>query len=412
MKLTKEEQEMLDGKKGDTIQRAMELLFAVGECFEAEEMTPVTMVHMSSVNPVTAGRGGTRWIKDLAARGGKFVVPSTTNVASVDPWAWREMGFSEEIHREHEGLSGAIAEMGGLLCNTCIPYLIGHAPLMGQHVAWCESSAVVYANAVLGSRTNREGGPTALAAALTGRIPAYGYHLDGNRYGCLKIIVQTELKGITDYATLGHFAGKIVQDRVPIFTGIPPSVSQDELKYLSGAIACAGSVSHYHVVGVTPEAPTEEAARGPNRIGPSDTFLFGPKELKETEASVSKIGPSECDLVVLGCPHASISQIKRYAEIFGGRRVKSRVEAWVLTSSLIKRYAEELGFAGRLESAGVRLVSNTCPSPMPREFFDKKGYRGAATDSPKMVYYTSTTKGVPCYYGGLEKFIDVIAPRK
>lgn len=127
---------------------------------------------------------------------------------------------------------------------------------------------------------NREGGPTALAAALTGRIPAYGYHLDRNRFGDLKIIVQTELKGITDYATLGHFAGKTAQDRVPILTGVPPSVSQDELKYLSVAIACAGSVSHYHIVGITPEAPAEEAACGLNKIGPPDTFLFGPKELK------------------------------------------------------------------------------------------------------------------------------------
>ena len=412
MKLTREEQEILDGKKNDTAQKAMELLVAVGECYLAERMVPVTSVHMSSVNPVTAGKGGTKFIKDLAERGGKFVIPATTNVASIDPWAWQEMGFSEEIHREHEGLSGAIEKMGGLLCNTCIPYLIGHAPRMGQHVAWCESSAVVYANAVLGSRTNREGGPTALAAALVGKIPAYGYHLDENRYARLKIIVNTELKGDTDYATLGYFAGRIAQDRVPIFSGLPPTVSQDELKYMSGAIACAGSVSHYHIVGVTPEAPTEAAACGPMRISSSDTFVFGPKELKETEESISKIGPGEADLVVLGCPHASIHQIKRYAESFSGRKVKRGVEAWILTSSLIKKYAEEIGYAKGIESAGVRLVSNTCPSPMPLEFFVKRGYRGAATDSPKMVYYISTTKGVPCYYGSLDKFIDVITSKK
>jgi len=127
---------------------------------------------------------------------------------------------------------------------------------------------------------------------------------------------------------------------------------------------------------------------------------------------VSKIEPEECDLVVLGCPHAPISQIKHYAILFADRRVKSRVEAWILTSSLIKRYVEELGFAKELESAGVRLVSNTCPSPMPREFFERRGYRGAATDSPKMTYYTSTTKGVPCYYRSLEKFIDVVTSKK
>ncbi len=412
MKLSKEEQEMMEGKRGEVVQRAMELLFAVGECYGATRMIPVASTHMASVNPVTAGKGGTRWIKSLAEQGGKFVIPATTNVGSIDPWAWKEMGFSEEIHKEHMGLSGAIEKMGGLLCNTCTPYLIGHAPLLGQHVAWCESSAVVYANAVLGSRTNREGGPTALAAGLTGRIPAYGYHLKENRSGTLKIVLKTELKGLTDYATLGHFAGKLAQDRVPVFTGIPSSVSADELKYLSGAIACAGSVSHFHAVGVTPEALTETAASVAARIGPSDTFVFGAKELRETEASVSRIGPEQADLVVLGCPHASIHQIRKYAELFSGRVVKGDVEAWILTSSLIKRYAEEVGYAAVIAAAGVRLVSNTCPSPMPRDFFVKRGYRGAAADSPKMVYYISTTKGVPCFYGSLEKFIDVIAPRK
>jgi predicted aconitase len=385
MKLTREEQEMLDGKRGDVLRNAMELLFAVGECYGAETMIPVTSVHM---------------------------VPATTNVASIDAHAWREMGFSEEIHEKQEGLSGAIARMGGLLCNTCIPYLIGHAPLMRQHVAWCESSAVVYANAVLGSRTNREGGPTALAAALTGRIPAYGYHFDEHRRGTVKIVVEAPLKGPTDFATLGHFAGKVAQDRVPVFAGISPPVSRDELKYLSGAAACAGSVSHYHMVGITPEAFTEEMACGPHRIGPSNTFVFGSRELKETEESISSIGPGECELVVLGCPHASISQIGQYTRVFSGRKVKSDVEAWILTSSLFKHYAEELGYARELELAGVTLVSNTCPSPMPREFFDSKGYRGAATDSPKMAYFTSTTKGVPCFYGSLEKFVDVVTVRK
>jgi predicted aconitase len=412
MKLKREEQEMVDGKYGDAVQKAMELLVAVGECYGAEQMVPVASAHLSSANPVTAGKGGTIFIKDMAARGGKFVIPATTNVASIDPWAWKEMGFSEEIHREHEALSGAIADMGGYLCNTCIPYLIGHAPRMNEHVAWGESSAVLYANAVLGSRTNREGGPTILASGLTGRTPAYGYHLDENRCGKLKIRVNAPLKGGTDYATLGYFAGRIAQDRVPILTGLSPFMSQDEIKCLGAALGTAGSVSHYHVVGVTPEAPTEKVASGSKQIGSSDTFEFGPKDLKETEASISRIEPEEADLVVLGCPHPSIHQIKNYAEAFSGRKVKGNVEAWILTSSLVKRYAEETGFAKVIESAGVRLVSGSCPSPMPREFFEKRGYRGAATDSPKMVYYISTTKGVPCYYGSLGKFIDVITTKE
>jgi predicted aconitase len=318
------------------------------------------------------------------------------------------MGFSEAIYQEHEALSGTIAGMGGFLCNTCVPYLIGHAPRMGEHVAWAESSAIIYANAVLGGRTNREGGPSALAAGLTGRVPAYGYHLDENRHGSMKIRVNAKLAGETDYATLGYFAGKIAQGRVPIFTEIPLSISQHELKCLGAALATSGSTALFHVVGVTPEAPTEEMATGFKKIGPSDTFEFNLAELKKTEESISRIGPEEADLVVLGCPHPSIDQIKRYAEAFSGRRVKSRVEIWILTSHLIKKYAEDIGYAASLKSAGVRLAANTCPSPMPREFFIKRGYRGAATDSPKMVYYISATKGIPCFYGRLDKLIDVM----
>lgn len=411
MKLTEEENEMLEGKYGEAMQTAMELLVAVGECYGAERMIPVASAHLSCANPVTAGKGGTIFIKNMAKGGGRFVIPTTTNPTSLDPWAWREMGFSQDIYQENAALSETLAGMGGYLCNTCIPYLIGHAPRLREHVAWAESSAIIYANAVLGARTNREGGPSALAAGLTGRVPAYGYHLDENRHGSIKIRVNAKLNAETEYATLGYFAGKIAQDKVPILTGIPPSVSQDELKCLGAALATSGSAALFHVVGVTPEAPTEEMATGFKKIGPSDTFEFNLTELKKTEESISRIGPEEADLVVLGCPHPSINQIKRYAEAFSGRRVKSKVEIWILTSHLIKKYAEDIGYAAPLKSAGVRLAANTCPSPMPREFFIKRGYRGAATDSPKMVYYISATKGIPCYYGSLEKFIDWVTDK-
>ena len=164
-------------------------------------------------------------------------------------------------------------------------------------------------------------------------------------------------------------------------------------------------------MGVTPEAPSEKIAAGAKRIDSSDTFAFEPQDLKESEASISKIGPEETDLVVLGCPHASIDQIKRYTNIFYGRQVKDHVEAWILTSSPIKRYAKKAGYTKALESAGVQILSGTCPSTMPSDYFEKQAYSGVATDSPKMVYYISTTKGLPCYYGSLEEFIDFITTK-
>lgn len=412
MKLTIQEQEMLDGKYGDSVQKAMELLVAVGDCYDAEKMVPITSVHLNAGSPVSAGKGGTRFIMDMAERGGKFVIPVTINVASIDPWAWKEMGFSEENYREQEALSEVTSKMGGFNCHTCTPYQIGHIPRMREHVAWCESSAVLYANAVLGGRANREGAPGALAAGLTGRVPAYGYHLDENRYGRLKIVVHGHLKGDTDYAILGYFAGKIAQDRVPIFTGIPSSISSHELKCLGAALAASGSVAHYHVVGATPEAPNEEVASGFKTIGSSDTFEFGVAEFKETEESISNVGPEEADLVILGCPHPSIEQIRNYAKALSGRKVKNNVELWILTSHIIKRYAEDIGLTNIIESTGARFVSDTCPNPMPRDYFKKRGYRVAATDSPKLAYYISNLKNMPCYCGSLDKFIDIVTSKR
>jgi len=411
MKLTPDEQQMLDGKYGDVVRKSMELLVALGDCFDAERMVPIVSAHLVAPNPVTAGKGGTAYIKEMAEKGGRFVVTLTTDPACLEPWLWREMGFSEDLYRNQVALSEAIARMGGLLCNTCTPYLIGHFPRIREHVAWGESSAVIYANAVIGARTNREGGPSALAAAITGRTPACGYHLDENRRGQIEVINHVDLKCATDYATLGYFIGKIAGDRVPIIMGIPSSISQDEIKCFGAPLAVTGSISHYHIVGVTPEAPTEEAASGGKKIGPSDIFEFGERELKETEESLCAIEPEKVDLVILGCPHASITQLKKYSELLSGRKAKDGVEIWILTANSIKSYARDTGLGGILESAGVKLVSNTCSTTMPRDFFKRRGVRGIASDAPKLLYNLAKARNIPCYYGSLDKFVDVVTRR-
>ena len=408
MKLTRKEQEMLDGKRGDAVQKAMEILVAVGECYDAEKFVPINSVHLAPANPVNSGKGGVRFVKDMAKRGGIFVVPATSNPESVDPEVWQEMGFSEELYQEQKGLSEAFAKMGAYVCGTCTPYIIGHVPRMGEHVAWCESSAIVYVNSVLGGRTNREGGPSSLASGLTGRTPAHGYHLDEHRSGKLKIMIDADLKGVTDYSTLGYFAGKIAQDRVPVFTGMPPSVTLHELKYLSAALATSGSVALYHAVGVTPEAPTEEAACGHKKIRSSDIFNFGTRELKETEDSLSGARPEEANLVVLGCPHASIEHLRTYAMTLSGRKAKDTVEIWILIPSTIKGYAERMGYAKIFASAGVRLLSNTCPLLMPADYFKRQGFSVMATDSSKLASYIPNARNVTCCYGSLDTFVDAV----
>jgi predicted aconitase len=164
-------------------------------------------------------------------------------------------------------------------------------------------------------------------------------------------------------------------------------------------------------VGVTPEAETEEVASGNKKIGMSETFEFGEKELKDTEESLCAIGPEKTNLVILGCPHASITQLKKYAKILSQRKVKNSIEIWIQTMSGTKKYAKDIGIADVIESTGAKLITNTCSAATPRDFFINRGVTGVSTDSPKMVYYVTTVKGVPCYYGRLDKFIDVVTKK-
>jgi len=406
MHLTREENEMLEGKHGYPVQKSMEILVGLGECYDAERMIPINSAHLL-YNIASMGKGGTLFIHEMAEKGGKFIIHTDTNPASIEPWLWKDLGFSEQFVQEHLSVVNDITKMGAFLADTCAPYLVGHVPRLGEHVAWNESSAIIFANSVLGARTNREGGPSALAAAIAGRAPEYGYHLDQNRHGDLKILVTAKLKHLHDYGTLGYFAGKIAEDKIPVFAGIPPAVSWDELKLLGAAAATSGSVALYHVSGVTPEAPTEEAAFGGKRSKDWQTFEFGERELRETEESLSKATAREIDVVTLGCPHASITEVRDIAELLSGKRLKSGVELWIATSRMVKAYAEVMGYTDIIEASGAKIVCDVCPASIARKFSKDTRPRAIATNSAKMTYYMSlySTNILP-YYGSLERCIE------
>ncbi|MFH1651579.1 MAG: aconitase X catalytic domain-containing protein [Chloroflexota bacterium] len=401
MKLSREEEAMLGGKLGYPVQKSMEILVALGEIYEAEKMVPVTHAHLVGF----LVREGVRpFVEEMAAKGARFIIPATANFVSFDLQRWREMGIPEEYHAEQMALLKAYEQMGAIISPTCAPYQVGHAPGLGEHVSWAESSAVIFANSVLGARTNREGGPVPLAAAITGRTPFCGYHLDEKRWGEVRVVVTTELRGNTDFATLGYFTGGIVQERSPVFTGITGSVSRDQLKFLGAALATSGAVTLFHVAGVTPEAPTEAAAFGGKK--PDETIEFGRRELEQTAAELSAAAGNGLDMVVIGCPHASINEIKTIAGLLEGRRVHSGVAFWVLTSVPVKAYAERAGYARTLAEAGVQIICETCPLVMPDDYFPQHGHRTFATNSAKMAFYLRTHNVMMPHYGPLERCVD------
>jgi predicted aconitase len=405
MVLTEEEQQMLNGDQGPAVKKAMEILVALGESFDAENMLLIKNVHMAGSSVLVTEEAGTKFVEEMHKLGGKFVTKVTTNPTAIDPTQWQEIGIEQSDYDLQNRLTGAYAKLGANTCNTCIPYLAGNLPRFGEHMAWGESSAVVFANSVCGARTNREGGPSALATALTGRTPNYGFHLKENRYGKFLIKVETSLKDMTDYGTLGYFAGKMAGQDTPVFTGIPSDPTLDELKALSAALASSGAVSMFHAIGVTPEASTLQEAFGGNE--PEKVLVFGDKDKAEAEAALNKEPSDLVDWVLIGCPNASVEEIRGVAEALQNKNIHPNVTLWVTTSGSMYAMAERVGYIKMIEEAGGTVVRETCPFlARSRVIAPKKGYKTLTTNSAKMAYYAPGQFGLPTHYGNLERVME------
>jgi predicted aconitase len=404
MQLTKEEEQMLAGKQGWPVQKSMEILVQLGEIYGAEKMIKVSHVHMPGSWVVVAGEAGTKFVEKMAGLDGKFCAATTLNPGALNFDAWEETGYSEQTYKLQRRLTDAYVAMGAVPCHTCTPYLIGDCPRRGDHVAWGESSAIAFANSVLGAYTNREGGPSALAASLTGRVPEYGYHLQENRYGQIHVTVTTELHSVDDFGGLGYWVGTIAGSKVPVFTGIA-EIGADQIKQLGAALASSGAVALFHVVGITPEAPTVEAAFGGRK--PEQALEFGAKELSEAKARLNKHAGQPVSLVCIGCPHCSIWEIAQIARGVAGKKLKPGVDLWITTALPMRALAERCGYSKIIEEAGGRFVIDTCPilSPM-AEVTAKKACSALATNSAKLAHYAPGQWALPTYYGSLQTCLD------
>ncbi len=217
MRLTDEEQAMLAGGSGRGVQKAMEILTALGKIYGAEDLVPVTSVQVAGVSYKNLGDAGLGFLAEWAAQGARVRVPTTLNPAGLDLERWRELGFDADFADRQARVIQAFSDMGIRTTCTCTPYFVGNLPERGDHVAWAESSAVSFANSVLGARTNREGGPSALAAAITGRTPRYGLHLAKNRRAQVVVEVRCPVQSYADFGALGAMVGRMARNRVPYF---------------------------------------------------------------------------------------------------------------------------------------------------------------------------------------------------
>jgi predicted aconitase len=372
MYLTKEEEKILDGKQGDVMQRMFRLLVRLGEIYNADKMIPVGSVQVAGVSYKSIADPGTEFLEDLADKGAKVKVLTYLNPAGMDLENWQKLGFPKNFAKNQLRIMDAFRKMGIVVTSTCTPYLAGNLPRFREHIAWSESSAVSFSNSVIGARTNREGGPSALAAAICGVTPNYGFHLWEERQPNVKIDVSAELSFNSDFGALGWYVGKQVKNNIPYFTGIKDA-NTDQLKALGAAMAASGAVALYHVEGLTPEADLVEK-KGLEKIS------VGKSEIKETYKTLNT--GKKPDIVIFGCPHASLREISALADKLNGKHLKKPV--WICTSRMVKEAAERMGYNEIITKAGGSVVADTCMVVSPIE---EMGYKTTGVNSGKAANY-------------------------
>ena len=384
---------MLDGEQGEAVRQSMEILVALGKIYGAKNMVPVSSAQIAGVSYKTIGEAGLEYLSDLVRNGARVRVPTFLNPAGMDRDQWQKMKVPPEFAKKQILVLDAFAAMGITMSCTCTPYYIGIRPAVDEHVAWAESSAVSFCNSVLGARTNREGGPSALAAAICGFTPNYGYHLDGKRKCGLLVEVKTPLKSNADFGALGAWAGPLAKNRNPAFIGISKSVSgklEDKLKALGAGMAASGSVALYNVKDITPKW---------NVSADAEKVVFGAEELKTTRKSLDS-SDSPPQLIAIGCPHASIDEIQEVALKVKGKKLAHML--WVCTARETKQKADKAGYTATIEAAGGLVVADTCMVVCPLK---EMGFTCTATNSGKAGKYLSTMQQQKVVYGDVEDII-------
>ena len=417
MKLADDEQRMLQGEEGPAVQAAMDLLVRYGEVLGAERLVATDNVCGANIfgprqQALAGGATGDAGHDAVFAEfsldsPGGFEIPpvrahSCQLIGPMDTVEWRTQGVGEETRDLIAGSESYSGRHGIHLMNTCTPYQVGNVPVRGEHCAWMESSAVVYINSVLGAMTNTEGRESAAAAMLTGKIPDWGYHLAPNRFATVLVEVTAEISTVMDWGLLGYYIGGQVGEEVPVLDGVAGTPGLVALKHFGAAAASSGGVELYHIPGTTAEARTVAEALGGRP--PARVLRYGPAEQQETLEQLNcTASDTGVDLVMIGCPHATLDQIRDVCDLLGDRKVAGGTQLWVFTPRGIRLLAEQSGYGDRLRAAGGVLMSDTCPA-IGR--FVPDGTRVVVTDSAKQAHYLPAIMGIQGWFGSTADCVE------
>jgi predicted aconitase len=382
MRLTDEENAMLVGELGEPRRWAIAHQIAVGEFFDAADFVPVSQAHIMA-DTEALGEAGMRFLEGLASAPEpqrRVRVPAITDPRGIDFAVYRRLGQSAAMAALERRTISALSAFHVLMTDTCINYQTVLAPLRGEHVAWGDTGSVIYANSVLGARSNFEGGPSALAAALTGRTPCYGYHLDEARRATRRFRLAENPRDLSEWGALGGIVGEASGSywQVPMIEGLTAIPGSDALKHFGAALASFGSVALFHIPGMTAEeAVFAGASPEPVPIGPSDIAGF----LARYAAPGDKL-----DVVVFAAPQLSLFEIAEVADAVDGRRIHPDTTLIVATSPEIKHAADRMGLTARIESSGAVVAQGICfYQSYAREMAEANGWTRLMTNSAKLV---------------------------
>jgi len=386
-KLNDYEEGLLRGAEGPAKQRAMQQLLAVAEFFDAADFVEVSQVHLMA-DGEAVGEAGVEYLEQLAAlppEQRRLKVPTVTDPRGADFKAYRRIRHDERFVEQERRAAQAMRALGILMTDTCINYQTIMPPTLGEHLAFGDTGSSIYANSVLGARTNFEGGPSAIAAALTGRVPRYGFHLDSVRRATTRFVVEEAPADLAEWGALGGLVGRRMRSyfEVPVIEGIEATPGSDALKHFGAALASYGSTALFHMVGVTPEAPSLSSVFDGSPPEPAERFTR--RDLMEFMGQYGA-GEDSLHVVVFAAPQLSLIELDALAGLLRGQRVHPDVTLIATTSPEIKSAADRMGLTAVVEGSGAILLEGVCFYQMhAREIGEANGWRRLMTNSAKLT---------------------------
>jgi len=382
MRLTDEEQAMLAGTAGEPRRWAMQHQIAVGEFFDAADLVPVSQAHIMA-DTESLGEAGIRFLESLAAAPEterRVRVPTLTDPRGLDFQTYKRLGQTDAMAALETRAIDALKAFGVLMTDTCINYQTILPPTRSEHLAMGDTGVVIYSNSVFGARSNFEGGPSALAAALTGRTPRYGYHLDECRRATRRFQLEVRPRDLSEWGALGGIIGRECGSywEVPLIEGVDESPGSDALKHFGAAMASYGSTALFHIPGVTPDPDHRDRRRlAGHTIGRADLDAF---------VAAYGAGGDKVDVVVFAAPHLSLVEMAALADALGGRKVHRDTTLLVATSPEIKHAADRMGVTRRIEDTGAVVAAGICfYQSYAGEMAEANAWKRLVTNSAKLV---------------------------